>query len=112
MKSLYFKGKIVVVDTEKQVQKAVEYLSAQKLIGFDTETQFTNKFPEKFPENETQRKIVEMMSANPKVSRDTIAAEIGITTRGVQKSINALKDLGLIKRVGAAKGGHWVVNTK
>ncbi len=34
----HFEGKIVVVDTEKQEQKALEYLSSQKIIGFDTET--------------------------------------------------------------------------
>jgi ATP-dependent DNA helicase RecG len=73
---------------------------------------FAEKIPEKFTRNETQRKIIEMMLANPKVSIDSIAAEIGITTRGVQKSVNALKELGLIERVGAAKGGHWVVKTK
>jgi len=35
---VFFSGKIVVVDDEKQLQKAVEYLSTQPIIGFDTET--------------------------------------------------------------------------
>jgi ATP-dependent DNA helicase RecG len=78
------------------------------MIGFNTEPQFT----EKFTENGTQQKILEMMLANPKVSRDAIATQIGITTRGVQKSINVLKAAGLVERVSAAKGGHWVVNVK
>ena len=86
--------------------------SNEVMLEFDTEKQFGEKFPEKFPENETQQKIIKMMIANPKVSRDTIAAEIGITTRGVQKSINALKALGLVERIGTAKGGHWVVKKK
>jgi ATP-dependent DNA helicase RecG len=90
--------------------------SNEVMIGFNTEVdrigEFTEKFPEKFTENETQRRIIEMMLANPKVNRNTIAAEIGITTRGVQKSINALKELGLVERIGAAKGGHWAVKIK
>jgi predicted transcriptional regulator len=49
-------------------------------------------FPEKFTENETQRRILEMMLANPKVSRDAIATQIGITTRAIQKNINARLD--------------------
>ncbi|MDR1872530.1 MAG: putative DNA binding domain-containing protein [Deltaproteobacteria bacterium] len=89
--------------------------SNEVMIGFNTEVvdigKFPDKLPEKLPENETQRKIIEMILANPYVSRVSIAAEIGITTRGVQKSINALKELGLIERVGATKGGHWVVKT-
>lgn len=34
----HFDGKIVIVDTEKQEQRAVAYLSSQRIIGFDTET--------------------------------------------------------------------------
>lgn len=33
-----FDGKIIVVDHLRQVQSAVEYLSAQEVVGFDTET--------------------------------------------------------------------------
>jgi predicted HTH transcriptional regulator len=73
---------------------------------------FTEKSPEKFTRNETQWKIIEMMLANPNVSRDSIAAEIGITTRGIQKSINTLKELGLIERIGAAESGNWAVKTE
>ena len=53
-----------------------------------------------------------MILANPKVTREVIAAEIGITVRGVQKNINALKASGIIERVGAAKGGHSAVKKK
>jgi ATP-dependent DNA helicase RecG len=62
-----------------------------------------------FTENETQRKIVELMLANPKISKDSIAQQISLTTRGVQKSINGLKTAGFVERIGAAKGRHWVV---
>ncbi|MDR2802204.1 MAG: 3'-5' exonuclease domain-containing protein 2 [Prevotellaceae bacterium] len=34
----YFEGKITVVENEKQVQKAIQYLNTQHTIGFDTET--------------------------------------------------------------------------
>jgi ribonuclease D len=35
---VYFNGKIVVVDNEKILQRAVQYLGTQAMIGFDTET--------------------------------------------------------------------------
>ncbi len=79
------------------------------MIGFNTESQFTEKFTEKFTENETQKKIIELMYTNPKITREEMAKQIGITVRGVQKNINTLRDAGLVERIGAAKGGHWEV---
>ena len=89
--------------------------SKEVMIGFSTDIsiaeKFTDRFPDKFTENETQRKIIKMMLENPKVSRSAIAAEVGITTRGVQKSINALKSAGLVERIGSAKAGYWKINS-
>lgn len=75
------------------------------MIGFNTESQFG----EKFGENQTNEKILELMRQNPKISAKAIAAEINLTPRGVEKSISALKSAGLVERVGSAKGGRWVV---
>jgi ATP-dependent DNA helicase RecG len=79
------------------------------MIGFNTEPQFGEKFGEKFGENQTQEKIMAIMHSNPAVSIKTLAEEIGITTRGVEKSIHELKKAGMVERRGAAKGGYWVV---
>jgi ATP-dependent DNA helicase RecG len=49
------------------------------------------------------------MRSNPKISAKAIGEEIGITTLGVEKSISGLKKAGIIERVGAAKGGHWIL---
>jgi ATP-dependent DNA helicase RecG len=75
------------------------------MIGLNTEPQFG----EKFGENQTQEKIMAIMRSKPKINAKAIAEEIGITIRGVEKSISELKKAGLVKRTGAAKGGHWVV---
>jgi predicted HTH transcriptional regulator len=32
-----------------------------------------------------------------------------MSSRGVQKSIDAMKKRGLVERIGSAKGGHWLV---
>jgi ATP-dependent DNA helicase RecG len=50
-----------------------------------------------------------MMLEQPTVSAKSIAKIIGMTSRGIQKNIDSLKKAGLVERVGAAKGGHWVV---
>jgi len=75
------------------------------MIGFNTESEFG----EKFGENQTQEEIMAIMRSRPTISAKGIGKEIGITTRGVEKSIRELKKAGLIERVGSAKGGHWVV---
>ena len=59
--------------------------------------------------NETQSKIMHHMRAKPTISAKAIAAEIGISLRNVEVHIRSLKKAGLVERVGAAKGGYWVV---
>ena len=77
------------------------------MIGFNTEL----GFGEKFGENHTREKILAIMRRNPTVSAKSIAEEIDITARGVEKNIRELKKAGLIERLGPAKGGYWVVKT-
>ena len=79
------------------------------VVGFTTEPQFADKFADKFAVNETQKAILLLVHENPQISQSAIAERLGITKRGVQKSIEALKCAGLIEHVGPAKGGHWVV---
>ena len=80
--------------------------SREVVIGFNTEAKVEERFTDKFIGNDTQRKIMKMMLTNPKVSRDAITDENGITTRSVQKSMNTLKALGNEERIGTAKDGH------
>ena len=68
-----------------------------------------HEFVEKFVDNKTQRSILRLMAAQPKISAMRIAEELRISSRGVQKNISELKKRGLIERVGPAKGGHWQV---
>ena len=60
-------------------------------------------------ENDTQRQIIALIKQTPKISAKGIATEIGIAPRNVEANIKLLKQMGLIVRVGSAKGGHWVV---
>ena len=58
---------------------------------------------------ESQRKILVLISQNPSVSKQEMADKIGISTTAVDKNIAYLRKKGLIKRIGAARGGHWEV---
>ena len=57
----------------------------------------------------TTQKILEAIVANPKVTRSSLAEIIGITPDGVKAALKSMKDMGLIRRVGPDKGGHWEV---
>jgi len=81
------------------------------LIGFDTTTGVENEFGDKFGDNYTKNAIMDLMREEPTISARTISEVIGLSSRGVEKSISELKRDGFIERVGSAKGGHWMVST-
>ena len=58
---------------------------------------------------ESQQKIVKLIAGNPKISKKEMANVIGISTTGIDKSINSLKEKGIIKRVGGNSSGHWEI---
>jgi ATP-dependent DNA helicase RecG len=58
----------------------------------------------------TSEKIIALLRINPRHSTRTLAAEIGISTKGIEKQLAKLKAEGKIERIGSAKGGHWLVS--
>ena len=65
------------------------------------------KLGEKLVEN--QVKIVLLILEDEKITKNRITEILNISNTAVDKNIFKLKNLGLIKRVGPAKGGHWEV---
>lgn len=58
----------------------------------------------------TREKILELISSNPQITQNELADNLGITAKGVEWQLKKLKDEGVLKRVGGAKGGHWESN--
>ena len=54
-------------------------------------------------------KILAAVRQNARITLPELASEIGITERSVEKNIQKLQDEGLLRRIGAAKGGHWEI---
>ena len=70
------------------------------------------KSSEKSSEKSSQKsseKILELISQNPTISGKAISKELGISSRAVEKQIATLKVKGILRRIGADKGGHWEV---
>jgi len=59
--------------------------------------------------NETQKKILLMISENPKITVKNLSEKIEIAERNIKSNIKILKDAGLLERQGATKNGRWVV---
>ncbi|MCR5560211.1 MAG: winged helix-turn-helix transcriptional regulator [Bacteroidales bacterium] len=53
--------------------------------------------------------ILALLKKNPYMSTRDLAAEIGISAKGVEKQLGILKANGQLRRVGPDKGGKWVV---
>ena len=57
--------------------------------------------------SDTAKAIYSHIKANPNISRNELTNLTGISLKNVQKHINRLKELGLIRRVGSTRLGYW-----
>lgn len=58
-----------------------------------------------------QQRIVNYIKENPKAGRKELAEKIGgITENGIKYHLQRLRQIGIITRVGADRGGHWKIN--
>ena len=57
----------------------------------------------------TTQKILELIKANPTISRKALAAQIGIAADGIKYHLTAMQKKRLLKRIGPDRGGHWEV---
>jgi ATP-dependent DNA helicase RecG len=54
-------------------------------------------------------KIIELIKSNGSFTIPELAADLGISTRAVEKQIAKLKAENRIRRVGSLRGGYWEV---
>ena len=59
--------------------------------------------------NERQKKIITIVLDNPYITQSELAGKLGISLVHVNKNMKKLQSLGLIRRIGPDKGGHWEV---
>jgi len=57
--------------------------------------------------NALQQKVLILLSANPRITSQEIAHTLGLTDRTIKRALKALREAGVIKRVGSDKTGHW-----
>ena len=59
--------------------------------------------------NNTRRRILYVLSDEPRITQVGIAERLGITRDGVAYHFRKLRAEGIIRRVGSRKSGHWEV---
>ena len=59
--------------------------------------------------SESAYSICMMIISDNYISRKELAEKTGISTTAIQKHLNKLKALGILKRIGSAKYGHWEI---
>ena len=57
-------------------------------------------------QNGTQEKIIELILANPKITRKEIAEKIGLSIRTIQRLLNEMPE---VRYVGTGANGRWVI---
>ena len=59
--------------------------------------------------SKTERKVLDIIRLDNNVTMDIIADKVNISRRTVARAISKLKSIGLLKRVGSDKDGHWEI---
>ena len=102
--------------------------SRERKISFELETNgyFISRFllPQQFRERvrrvgessektrvKTRVKILRLIQEDPQISAPILAERLGLSNKGIEWNLQALKKKGLLKREGSPKGGRWVVLT-
>lgn len=71
--------------------------------------------PENAPENVPEKRLIlimELIKLDASVSMLDLAKKIGVDHKTIKRDIAKLKNLGLLKRIGPAKGGYWKVESE
>lgn len=66
-----------------------------------------NKLGDKLGDN--QLLILESLKNKPYLSLSQLSKIIGISQTAIENNIAKLKGLGILKRIGPDKGGHWEI---
>ncbi|MBO7637907.1 MAG: Fic family protein, partial [Treponema sp.] len=81
--------------------------SSEKKQSINDTAKITQKITVKITVN--QQKIIDVIKENPLVTQEELSKIVGIARLNINKNMKKLQELGIIKRVGADKNGHWEV---
>ncbi len=74
----------------------------------DVSTQVTNGVTNGVTNDESL--VLALLKSNPKISYEDMSTSLGVSRKTIAKRIKALKDKGLISRIGSNASGYWKIN--
>lgn len=77
----------------------------------DNHNKTSEKHRKQFGEdlNDTQRKILELLTVDAKLSAAKLAKQVGVSGRNVEVNIKKLKERGILIRHGSPQSGYWKI---
>jgi len=78
-------------------------------IKFEFDNFFMVTFQRPKTVEKTVEKILDAIKSNFKITQNELMEVTSLTRRGVEWNLAKLKEKGIIKRIGSAKGGHWKI---
>lgn len=82
---------------------------AETLTTQNTTLKTTSKTPPKTTSDSTRKQILNEIGRNPRISRTALAKLVGITPDGVKYHLQRLTRAGVIRHVGPARSGEWII---
>lgn len=96
-----------------------EFLNGFRVTLFKTGERVGERVGEKVGErvgetialSKNQRRIIELILKNNRISARNLAIEIGISQRKIESNIRMLRKYGILIRTGPARGGYWIIKS-
>lgn len=81
--------------------------SETDILGSERSSETKTKSSER--SSETKDLIIDIIKQDPHITAAEIAMQLNMSSRGVEKQIRKLRELGKIKRTGGRYGGYWEI---
>lgn len=81
--------------------------SERAILGSERGSETKTKSSER--SSETKDLIIDIIKQDPHITDAEIAIQLNMSSRGVEKQIRKLRELGRIKRTGGRFGGYWEI---
>ena len=82
---------------------------AETLTTQNTTLKTTSRTTPKTTSDSTRKQILNEIGRNPRISRAALAKLVGITPDGVKYHLQRLTRAGVIRHVGPARSGEWII---
>lgn len=59
--------------------------------------------------NKTEKKVIELLLENANHNSETLAEQINVTRRTIERALKSLQEKNRIERIGSKRDGNWIV---